>query len=202
MLWPERPDNWRAARAARPAGLRRGGRGDRAFRAGDRRRLGAAIRRGACRAAAAGAGGRAVERRCLDARCRAQLRGQRRRASCAACIGASMPGAACTGHCRARSGGGAEGAGDRASGALLRAADQRGRRHPRRRPGHGAGHRAMPAQSQPQSGAVAAADRGAAAPLPGRASCVIWLGRRRDRRRDLRVISTTWPASRGPERSA
>ncbi len=202
MLWPERPDNWRAR--ARPA--------QQAFAA-----VAAAIARfepvtvgasaRAIRAARAllpprGAAGRAVERRCLDARRRAHLRES------------AMPGELRGVHWRFNAWGGlyqpcerdrpgrTEGAGDRASArATARPSINEGGAIHVDGQGNGAGHRAVPAQPQPQSHAVAAADRGAAAPLSGRAARSSGSGKVSSTMRP-RDTSTIWPASRVPARSA
>ena len=70
-----------------------------------------------------------------------------------------------------------EGARDRGRRSLPGAAGARGRLDPRRRRGHGADDRRVPAQPQPQPGALARADRAGAAATTSAPRRSIWLGR-------------------------
>ena len=177
-----------ARRRAGAGGLRRGGRGDRRLRAGDDGRLRRPVRARPGAAAARRPGGRARHRRRLDARHRPDLRRRRRGGR----RGVDW---------RFNAWGGLEGGlyspwdrDDRVAAKVLeiegadryrRAARARGRLDPRRRRGHGADHRRVPAQPQPQPGARPGADRAGAARLPrgreGRLARARRL-RRRDRR--------------------
>ena len=120
-----------------------------------------------CRAVALrrGARGRDLHRRRLDARHRADLRRRRRRRRGAGSTGASTPGAA------SRAGSTSPGTATTASPRkvleiegrrpLPRAARARGRLDPRRRRGHGADHRGVPAQPATATrSSIARADRG------------------------------------------
>ena len=74
MLWPERPSNWRLRSEAGAGCVRRGGHGHRNRRAGHGRRLARAVRARARDAAGRDPRRRDVERRCLDARRRSDVR--------------------------------------------------------------------------------------------------------------------------------
>ena len=99
MLWPERPDNWRARRQAGAGSLRRGRGCDRRQRTGDRRRVrGAVSERARAPAARRARGGdrAATMRGCATA---ARPSSSMRRDAGAASTGPSMPGAACKADC-------------------------------------------------------------------------------------------------------
>ena len=172
MLWPERPDNWRlGGKPAQHAFVAVATR-DRGQRAGVGRRVGRAVRERA--RALLPAAVRVVEISSNDAWMRdvgptfvVNDRGGVR--------GVDWQ-LQCLGRARRRAvfpvgpgrRGGAEGARDRGLRPLPRAARARRRRDPRRRAGHAAHHRGVPAEPQPQSAAVARADRVPAAALPER----------------------------------
>ena len=137
-----------------------------AGRAGDVAASAEQFERAARAAAAGGARRRDVDRRRLDARHRPDLRRRRRRRPPRRRLDLQRLGRADGGlylpwdrdDAAAR-----QGARDRARRSLPGADRARGRRDPRRRRGHGADDRGVPAQPQPQPRALARADRAAAA---------------------------------------
>ena len=196
-LWPERPDNWRwePGRRRRPSPRWR-----RRSRASEPVTVGVSD-------ALSSAPGRRCRRRCGWSRSPPTTPGcatsARPSSSTATASGAGVdwrfnawgghdgglyaPGTATTGRRQ-----GARGRGRRA---LPGAARARGRLDPRRRRGHGVDHRRVPAEPQPQPGALARADRSAPARLPrrreGRSGSAPGWSRTRPT-----ATSTTSPASR------
>ena len=188
MAWPERPDNWRLgakpaqeAFAAVAAAIAASEPVTMAVSAAQFERAGAAL-------PPDGPGGRGLDRRRLDARHRPDLRRRRRRRAARRRLALQR-----LGRHRGRPllplgprrPGRREGAGDRGRRPLPGAARARGRRDPRRRRGHGADHRRVPAQPQPQPGALREQIERVLLDYLG-AEKVVWLGAGRLRRRDRR----------------
>ena len=171
------------------ARVRAGGRGDRAVRAGDRGRVRGALQP---RAHCSPSSVRVVEMAHDDcwmrdvgptcvvnaSRCRA------RRRLAFQCLG--RPERRTVFSVGPGRSGGAQGARDRALRSLPRAHRERGRRHPRGRGGHGARHRGVPAEPQPQSALRrAATSSGSCASTSASARSSGWAG----------ACSTTRPAA-------
>ena len=201
MAWPERPDNWRLGARARRRRPTPRWRGDRCVRAGDDGGLRRAVR--ARRA-------RLLRGRCAWSRSRPTTPGcaTSARPSCStataaarASTGASTPGAGST--AGSTSPGSATSAW-RARCSRSKATERyrapdraRGRLDPRRRRGHGADHRGVPAEPQPQPGALARADRAGAVRIPRRREGGLARPRACSTTRPT-ATSTTSPASPGP----
>ena len=162
---------------AAPRGRRRGARG------ADRRRRGR----------------RAGDRRLLAARQRADLRARRRRAARRRALRLQLVGREVHALRRRRRG---RRPADRPPGRppLRGAVRARGRVGRRRRRGHAADDRAVPAAPQPQPGDDARGDRAGAARLPGRRARGVARARAWPRTRTPTATSTSSPPSRAPAR--
>ena len=157
MAWPERPDNWRLDAGPAQAAFAAVAEAIAVSEPVTMAASAAQLER--CRSLLSPAV-RVVEdrdRRRLDARHRSDLRRRRHRRPARASTGASTPGDEDLLPLGPRRTASPPGPGDRRCRALPRAAGARGRLDPRRRRGHGADDRRVPAQPQPQPGAESGA---------------------------------------------